>query len=96
LYPNRITNDVINYSNLESINMKIEVRELSRQRVCTLASQGGYESDAIYETWDKLINWASQSGIKPEQQKRFAFAYDIPVVNPIDKCRFNSSRHSDR
>ena len=71
--------------------MSIEVRELVSQRVCTFSSQGGYAPEAIYGAWDKLISWASNHGIKPEQQKRFAFAYDNPVVTPIDKCRYDAS-----
>lgn len=91
LYPNRITNDVINDPTSERFDMNIEVRELSRQRVCTLASQGGYEPAAIYGAWDKLIDWATNHGIKPEQQTRFAFAFDNPAVTPIDKCRYDAS-----
>ncbi len=91
LYPNRITNEVINNPNLEDTNMKIEVRELENQRVCTLASERGYEPEAIYEAWDKLINWAENNGIKQEEQERFAFAYDNPTVTPVDKCRYAAS-----
>ncbi|KXO09573.1 Transcriptional regulator, AraC family [Moritella sp. JT01] len=91
LYPNRITNEVMNNTNLKGINMKIEVRELERQRVCTLVSEGGYESEAIYTAWDKLIDWAVGNGIKPEDQKRFSFAFNNPTVTPIDKCRYVSS-----
>ncbi|MBL4797563.1 MAG: AraC family transcriptional regulator [Oleispira sp.] len=91
LYPNRITNDVINHTNLESINMKVEVRELTSQRVCTLASQGGYAPEAIYGAWDKLIKWAANNGIASKQQVRFSFAFDNPAVTPIDKCRYDAS-----
>jgi len=91
LYPNRITHDVINDSNLETTNMNVEVREMSSQRVCTFASQGGYAPEAIYGAWDKLIDWATNHGIKPEQQTRFAFAYDNPAVTPIDKCRYDAA-----
>lgn len=91
LYPSRITNEVMNRPNLEDIDMNIEVKKFDRQRVCTLASQRGYESEAIYETWDKLIDWASNNGIKQDEQKRFAFAFDNPTVTPIDKCRYTAS-----
>ena len=69
----------------------IEVREMSSQRVCTFASQGGYAPEAIYGAWDKLIDWATNHGIKPEQQARFAFAFDNPAITPIDKCRYDAS-----
>jgi len=91
LYPNRITNNVINKTYLEDANMKVEVKELESQRVCTLASTGGYEPEAIFEAWDKLIEWAASNGIKPQEQQRFAFCFDNPVVTPIDKCRYKAS-----
>ena len=91
LYPARITNQVMNKPNAEDINMKVEVKELEGQRVCTLASQRGYEPEAIYEAWDKLIDWASNNGIKQDEQKRFAFAFDNPTVTPVDKCRYTAS-----
>ena len=91
LYPNRITNEVMNKTNLEDTNMNVEVRELDRQRVCTLASERGYEPDAIYQAWDKLIEWATFNGIQQDAQKRFAFAYDNPTVTPVDKCRYTAS-----
>lgn len=91
LYPNRITNEVMNKTNLEDTNMNIEVRELDRQRVCTLASERGYEPDAIYQAWDKLIEWATFNGIQQDAQERFAFAYDNPTVTPVDKCRYTAS-----
>lgn len=71
--------------------MNVEVREMSSQRVCTLASQGGYAPEAIYGAWDKLISWATNHGINPEQQTRFAFAFDNPAITPIDKCRYDAS-----
>jgi AraC family transcriptional regulator len=91
LYPNRITNDVINDSNVKDIDMNVEVKELSHQRVCTFASQGGYAPEAIYGAWDTLITWASNHGIKAEQQTRFAFAFDNPAITPMDKCRYDAS-----
>ncbi|GGP62989.1 AraC family transcriptional regulator [Shewanella saliphila] len=91
LYPSRITNEVMNKINLEDTNMNIEVRELDSQRVCTLASERGYEPEAIYQAWDKLIDWAVFNGIKQDEQKRFAFAFDNPTVTPVDKCRYTAS-----
>lgn len=91
LYPTRITNEVMSKTNSEDTNMNIEVRELDSQRVCTLASERGYEPDAIYQAWDKLIDWAVCNGIKQDEQKRFAFAFDNPTVTPVDKCRYTAS-----
>lgn len=91
LYPSRITIEVMNKPNLEDTNMNIEARELDRQRVCTLASKRGYEPDAIYQAWDKLIDWAACNGIQRDEQERFAFAFDNPTVTPVDKCRYTAS-----
>ena len=91
LYPTRITNEVMSKTNLENTNMNIEVRELDRQRVCTLASERGYEPSSIYQAWDKLIDWAACNGIKQDEQERFAFAFDNPTVTPIDKCHYTAS-----
>ncbi|GAA6140103.1 AraC family transcriptional regulator [Arenicella sp. 4NH20-0111] len=91
LYPARITDNVINNNNSQDRKMNIKVRELGSQRVCTLASNGGYAPDAIYAAWDKLIEWASNNGIPEHNQTRFALAYDNPTVTPVDKCRYVAS-----
>ena len=91
LYPNHITNNVINETYLEDTAMKVEVRDLKSQRVCTLASTGGYKPESIFEAWDKLIEWAIFNGIKQQDQQRFAFCLDNPAVTPIDKCRYKAS-----
>jgi len=91
LYPTRITNEVINKTHLQDTKMNIEVRELNSQRVCTLPSQQGYEPEAIYQTWDKLIAWGESNGINKAEQKCFAFAFDNPTVTPIDKCRYDAA-----
>lgn len=91
LYPNRITNEVINKTYLEDTNMNVEIKELERQRVCTLASASGYEPEAIFEVWDKLNEWAVSNSIKTNEQQRFAFCVDNPTVTPIDKCRYKAS-----
>lgn len=91
LYPDRITNDVMINNKLEDRCVNVQVKNLDRQRVCTLASQRGYEPEAIYEAWDKLIEWAANHGINQDEQKRFAFAFDNPAITPVDKCRYNAS-----
>ncbi|CAA0103369.1 DNA gyrase inhibitor [BD1-7 clade bacterium] len=91
LYPNRITNNVMNTPELESTQMNMTVKERDSQRVCTMASQSGYEPTAIFAAWDKLIAWAENNGIDSSQQERFAFAFDNPTVTPIDKCRYTTS-----
>ena len=70
---------------------KVQIKHLPTQTVATLASAGGYRPEALYSTWDKLINWAAGNGIAAAQQKRFAFCYDNPIITPIDKCRYEAA-----
>lgn len=91
LYPNRITSEVMIRTNIEDTNMNIKVKELGSRSVCTLSSEGGYQPEAIYKAWDKLIGWAIGNGITEAKQERYAFAYDNPTVTPIDKCRYTAS-----
>lgn len=91
LYPSRITTDVMNQTDFKDTTMNIEVRDLERKPLCTLASPRGYEPEGIYAAWDKLITWAGNHGIKPEDQERFALAFDNPTVTPLDKCRYTAS-----
>lgn len=90
LYPARVTNEVMNH-NIKDTKMNVEVRELDCLRVCTLASERGYELDAIYSAWDRLIDWATNHDIPQDEQQRFALAFDNPTVTPIDKCRYTAS-----
>ncbi|WP_434950505.1 AraC family transcriptional regulator [Shewanella sp. HL-SH4] len=91
LYPSRITNEVMNNANVKDINMKVEVKDFVSQRVCMLSSARGYQPESIFATWDKLIEWAANNGIKHDEQQRFAFAYDNPTVTPVDKCRYDAA-----
>ncbi|WP_444996720.1 AraC family transcriptional regulator [Aliikangiella sp. IMCC44359] len=91
LYPSHIIDKTMRQTQLKDSNMKIKVKKLENQRVCTLTSKLGYKPEGIYSTWDQLIDWANNNGIRNEEQKRFAFAYDNPTITPIDKCRYVAS-----
>ncbi|WP_151172747.1 AraC family transcriptional regulator [Pseudoalteromonas ruthenica] len=91
LYPAHITNEVMIKTKSKDINMNVEIKDLDTQRVCTLASQRGYEPESIYNAWDKIIEWATNNGIKADEQQRFAFAFDNPTVTPEDRCRYSAS-----
>ena len=91
LYPDRLINNVKENGNLKENHMEVIVKNFDRQRVCTLASKQGYEIESVYQTWDKLINWAMANGIDNEDQQRFALAYDNPTITPLDKCRYLAS-----
>lgn len=91
LYPDSITTEVMNTNKEKDLIMNVEIRELASMPVCTLASDGGYNPEAIYETWDRLIRWAENNGIRAAEQSRFALAFDNPAITPVDKCRYTAA-----
>ncbi len=91
LYPDSITTEVMNTNKEKDLIMNVEIRELASMPVCTLTSDGGYNPEAIYETWDRLIRWAENNGIKAAEQSRFALAFDNPAITPVDKCRYTAA-----
>ncbi len=91
LYPTRITIDVMNELIKEDTPMNITVRKLDKLKVATIDSAKGYEIDAIYSAWDKLIDWAKNNGIPQDDQQYFAMCFDNPTITPIDKCRYTAA-----
>lgn len=94
LYPACTRSALTGESNTRDITMnskEVEIRQLEAQQVCVLATTQGYEQQGIFDTWDRLIAWASAQGIAPAQQARYAFCYDNPAVTPIDKCRYEAA-----
>ena len=89
LYPVQLTNNMSHLTGLETMN--VEIKTLQLQTVGLLPSAGGYEQNAIFATWDKLITWAKGCGIEESQQQRFALCYDNPAVTPLDKCRYEAT-----
>lgn len=91
LYPQVVANRAThNPGQFEEIPMNVNVVEVQEQVACALASPAGYESASLFKTWDKLIAWARNNGIKDEKQKRFAFCHDNPAITPIEKCRYEA------
>ena len=84
LYPKALTS-------ASNILTKVEVKELQAKRLCVLPSQGGYQPEALFETWNQLITWGVEHGIEEAQQYRLAFCFDNPAITPIDKCRYHAS-----
>jgi len=80
-----------NQHQFEEWMMNIEVREYEECTTCYLTSPRGYESKALFDTWDKLITWARNNGIDDQQQQRIAICYDNPAVTPLEKCRYDAS-----
>ena len=91
LYPARATYAVTGKTRLGDTSVNVNVKDFEQRTVCALSSAGGYEDKAIFETWDRMINWANDRGIEAENQVRTAFCYDNPAVTPLDKCRYDAS-----
>lgn len=71
--------------------MDVKVKKLSEQKAWKLASAGGYEESAIYQTWGQLIDFVQARGVDEKAQQRFAFCYDNPVLTPLNKCRYEAA-----
>lgn len=76
------------YNRVDTMN--VQVKELDAQVLCKLASDGGYAPNALFATWDQLINWGEQRGFVAERQVRYAKCYDNPAVTPIERCRYEA------
>lgn len=91
LYPPVIANTASNSRQFEDICMNVNIVDLKQQAACALASPAGYEAEALFKTWDRLIAWARSNGIEEKNQQRFALCYDNPAITPIGKCRYEAS-----
>ncbi len=92
LYSQFVTNSrVFDPNKLEEWLMKIRIEEMQEKSIAYLTAPNGYELDSIYETWDKIINWAKGKGIDEQRQRRFAICHDNPSITPEDKCRYDAS-----
>jgi len=65
------------------------------KQIAYLTAPGGYDLEAIFETWDKLAYWAQAQGIDNHENKRFAICHDNPMITPIEKCRYDASIEID-
>ena len=74
---------------LEDLNLNIV--DAQSLRLCTLASNNGYDPESLFETWDALAQWGELHGIPVADQFRVAWCYDNPAITPIKKCRYEAS-----
>jgi len=81
---------LLNCDNKEKL-LKIHVEELPEKHIAYLSSDKGYQLDAIFATWDKIIHWANNQGLDSSMPSRFAICHDDPVITPEDKCRYDAS-----
>jgi len=92
LYSQFITDtSVFEPEKLEEFLMNVKIENWDEKRIAYLTAPDGYEVNAIFETWDKIINWAKAQGIKDQEKNRFAICHDNPVITPIEKCRYDAS-----
>ena len=96
LYSQLVTHSaVFDSDKLEAMLMNVKVEELEEKQIAYLTAPGGYDLEAIFETWDKLAYWAQAQGIDNHENKRFAICHDNPMITPIEKCRYDASIEID-
>lgn len=92
LYSQVVTNAaVFTPDNLKEILMQVKVETIPEKPVVCLSSPRGYELDAVYATWEKLIQWAERHGIDNDWPTRFALCHDNPAITPEAKCRYDAT-----
>jgi AraC family transcriptional regulator len=95
LYPykveNSTDNNAMNSQAVEANNLEVVIKKLPAQAIVKLVSNGGYQADALFNTWDKLSQWGESIGIGKASQDRIALCYDNPAVTPVEKCRYEAS-----
>lgn len=96
LYSQFVTeSQVFDQDKLEKMLMNVKVEDFNERVVAYLTAPKGYELDAIFETWDRIADWARSSGIENEQDKRFAICHDNPMITPTEQCRYDASIEVD-
>ena len=96
LYSQFVTDVVIfDPDKLEELLMNVKVEEMNEKLVAFLTAPKGYDLTVIFETWDRIIDWAILSGVTDQENKRFAICHDNPMITPTDKCRYDASIEID-
>lgn len=91
LYSQFVTDVVVfEADKLQEILMNVKIETMPEKRVAYLTAPKGYELDAIFETWDKIIQWAELNSIKDHADKRYAICHDNPMLTPMEKCRYDA------
>ncbi len=69
--------------------MDVQIIDQKEKRVCFLNSENGYDIDSIYQTWDKICEWAANN--KLVQADFFGLCYDDPNITPPKKCKYQAA-----
>jgi len=92
LYSQSVTDmTVFDPDKLEEMLMNIKVENVDEKSIAYLSSPRGYELASVYNTWDRLNQWAAGQGISDDFQIRFARCHDNPAITPEDKCRYDAA-----
>jgi AraC family transcriptional regulator len=95
LYPYQLENSIGNKAfknkSAREDDMEVVIKKLPEQTIVKLVSDGGYQAEALFNTWDKLSQWGESIGIGKANQDRVALCYDNPAVTPVEKCRYEAS-----
>lgn len=92
LYSQFVTNTgVFDPGKLKELFVKTRVKKMPEQAIAYLSSPNGYELSSVFDTWEKIINWAEQQGVNAGIDKRFAICHDNPSITPEAKCRYDAA-----
>lgn len=92
LYSQFVTNsEVFDPGKLKDMLMQVKVEEMQDKPFAYLTAPKGYELNLVYDTWDKIIQWAKLKGIEVKTHERFAICHDNPSITPEDKCRYDAA-----
>jgi AraC family transcriptional regulator len=90
LYPYRL-NQTADKPQLAETIMNVILKKYPQQTICKLASDGGYQAEALFKTWDVIASWGEGCGIVKSAQQRIALCYDNPAITPAEKCRYEAT-----
>ncbi len=69
--------------------MDVQIIETKEKRVCVLESPEGYDEKSVFETWDKLCEWAANNRLVGADF--YGACYDDPTVTPLKKCKYEAA-----
>jgi len=90
LYPYHLNQQTNNPQKTEVI-MNVLIKKYPQQTICKLASNGGYQPESLFKTWDDITAWGEDQGVESLVQQRIALCYDNPAVTPLERCRYEAT-----
>lgn len=97
LYSQTVTDAIVFApEQLEEIFMNVEIKYMPERQIAYLTAPCGYELNAIFATWDRIIHWARTHHIPDQENRRYAICHDNPMITPTEQCRYDASIELDR